>query len=246
MSKKIIILLIIPLLVIGCKDEHLLDKTTREEDVLVITAEPGKTVSRTSSHTPLTQTTSSTDAFGTLPAGKTTKKTTTKAGNKTTTSTKASTNRTILIKDTTKKTTVVTNKLSSQEKSIYDKLIALKKKYPEGTSWGEDKLYEFKAKNEKGRLGRSCAAFAYLISDLLFGDAPVTKITDFKKYTPRVGDILRSANGTHSSIILGVTKNSVILVEGNVIINGGKPIVHWGREISRTNTSTWEYIWTRY
>ena len=112
MKKKFLILLIIPFLVVGCKDEGLLEKTTRAEDVLVVTADPGKSVSRTSSHTPVTNTTA--DEFGTLPSGKTTKKTTTKAGNKTTTTTKknSSTNKTITIKVTKTTTTGKTNKLS--------------------------------------------------------------------------------------------------------------------------------------
>lgn len=121
---------------------------------------------------------------------------------------------------------------------IFQKLIALKTKYPEGMKWTNDNSYEWKGGVYDW--GAGCAGFAFLLSDAAFGNTPARKHFDFNNL--RVGDILRINNDTHSVIILCISNNTVTLAEGNY-----SSTIHWGRTFSLEDIKLKiDYVLTRY
>ena len=126
---------------------------------------------------------------------------------------------------------------AEQEKDIYDAMIAMKEKYPEGTEWTNDNYYAWKGGIYAG--GYGCAGFAFMLSDAAFGSAPARTYSN--PDAVRVGDIARINDNTHSVIILEVRPDSVIVAEGNY-----NNSVHWGREISRSTLQSASYFITRY
>lgn len=165
---------------------------------------------------------------------KTTSKTTKKASKSTTTTKKKATT-------TTKKATTA-SKLT--EKEVYNKMVALKSKYPDGTPWDNSKCYEWKG--GQFSKGCGCAGFAFTLSDAAFGSAKAKKHNDISKI--RVGDILRLYGDTHSVIVLAVDKSGVTVAEGNMTITGVfENGVYWGRKISTDELkSSTNYIFTRW
>lgn len=136
------------------------------------------------------------------------------------------------------KITVKKSNEPSIDDSIYAKMIALKKEYPEGMKWTNENYYAWKGGIYSG--GYGCVGFAFILSDAAFGSLPAREHTDFSKV--RVGDILRINNDTHSVVVLEVKKDSVIVAEGNY-----NRSIHWGREISfSTIKETGTYVITRY
>ena len=129
------------------------------------------------------------------------------------------------------------------DQAVYDAIIALKKKYPEGTSWTNANSYSWGSDVAMG-LGYSnfggmgCQAFAMMASDAAFGDVPVYKFTDKKQI--KVGDILRINNDTHSVIVLEINGKNITIAEGNY-----NSSVHWGRVIDIDNCG-FVYGYTRY
>lgn len=202
-----------------------------EKPTTTSTKQGNKTTTRTSgAYIPTTSEAKKTSSTIT---SKTTKKATTKA---TTTATSKKT------ATTTKATTTV--KVTLTEKEVYNKMIALKSKYPNGTPWGNDKCT-----NWNGGIysrGCGCAGFAFTLSDAAFGTKAATKHTDVSKI--RVGDILRLYNNTHSVIVLEVTTTGVTVAEGNMTIVGVfEDAVYWGRKISNDELkSSVDYILTRW
>lgn len=125
-----------------------------------------------------------------------------------------------------------------REKQVYDAIIALKGMYPEGMHWTNDNYYGWQGGVFSG--GYGCAGFAFLLSDVAFGNKQAVVHKDYN--TLRVGDILRVNHDTHSVIILEVKPNSVIVAEGNYNAS-----IHWGREISKAKLQDeYSYIMTRY
>ncbi len=126
------------------------------------------------------------------------------------------------------------------EAQAYQRMIALKPSYPEGTPWTNDKYYKW-----KGGAGYSggygCAAFAFLLSDAAFGDLPARTVTDVDFEAVRVGDILRVNRNTHSVIVLTVGADSVTVAEGNY-----NSSVHWGRALTAAQVEQADYLMTRY
>lgn len=123
------------------------------------------------------------------------------------------------------------------EEQVYQSMIALQEKYPEGTSWTNDNYYEWKGGIYSG--GYGCAAFAMRLSDEAFGSRPARKYTSKAKV--RVGDILRINNDTHSVIVLAVNEDgTVTIAEGNYNAS-----VHWGRKIDLSSSGL-VYGLTRY
>lgn len=121
---------------------------------------------------------------------------------------------------------------------VYEKLIAMEEKYPEGTPWTNDNYYGWKGGIYSG--GYGCAGFAFMLSDAAFGDLAARKHTQFSQI--RVGDVVRVDYDMHSVIVLEVKDDSVVVAEGNY--NG---CVHWGREISfSVIEQTGVYVMTRY
>lgn len=164
-------------------------------------------------------------------------KTTTTSTSKTSTSTSKKTTTT-----TKKPTTTTKNTLT--EKEVYNKMIALKSKYPNGTPWGNDKCYNWKG----GYIttGCGCAGFAFTLSDAAFGSRKATKHTDVSKI--RVGDVLRVNGNTHSVIVLAVDATGVTVAEGNMTFVGVfENGVYWGRKISTSELkSSLDYVLTRW
>lgn len=127
------------------------------------------------------------------------------------------------------------------DNEIYNKMIALKRKYPEGMTWTNDNSYKW-----NGGLfntGYGCAGFAFILSDAAFGTLPARMLKgDYSLSDIRVGDILRINNNSHSVIVLIVNDDNVIVAEGNY-----NRSIHWGRKISFQELSTnLTYIITRY
>lgn len=124
------------------------------------------------------------------------------------------------------------------EKTVYNKMIAMKEQYPEGMPWTNDNFYAWNGGIYTG--GYGCMGFAFILSDAAFGTLPARKHTDFSKI--RVGDILRINYDTHSVIVLEVKSNSVIIAEGNY-----NSSIHWEREILLSEIEqSGEYVLTRY
>lgn len=124
---------------------------------------------------------------------------------------------------------------------IYESMVALKAKYPEGTRYTNANSYVWHAIPGVTYTGYGCAGFAFMLSDAAFGDLPARKVTGFTLEDVRVGDILRINNDTHSVIVLEVRSNSVIIAEGNY-----NSSVHWGRELPRSTVESANYMYTRY
>ncbi len=195
------------------------------------TSSKDKTTKTTGAYNPATSTTSTTKKTSTTSkTTKSTKKTSTATTTKKTT-------------PTTKKTTATT-KSNLTEKDVYNKMIALKSKYPTGTSWDNSKCYSWKG----GIIdkGCGCAGFAFMLSDTAFGSAKAKKHTDVSKI--RVGDILRLYNDTHSVIVLEVNSTGVTVAEGNMTIVGSfNNGVYWGRKISSSDLKKdVDFIYTRW
>lgn len=144
--------------------------------------------------------------------------------------------------------------LSYQE--VYEKMNALREKYPEGMTWTNfepygtkegaiDKEYRWKGGTILGnvRSGVGCAAFAFILSDAAFGDLKARVIDNgaVKYEHVRPGDILRVNGNSHSVIVLQKTAVGVIVAEGNY-----NKSVHWGRAISKEEVEKANFIVTRY
>lgn len=126
---------------------------------------------------------------------------------------------------------------SITEESVYQAIIALKEKYPEGMRYTNDNSYYCAALRITGY---GCAGFAFICSDAAFGNLPGRQHRNFDQI--RVGDILRVDNDTHSVVVLEKRENSVIVTEGNY-----NSSIHWGREISRQELERGNFVvTTRY
>lgn len=126
-------------------------------------------------------------------------------------------------------------KALSTQKKIYNRLMNLKKTYPEGKRWGNNKYYYWKIENMRCY---ACYAYAAIISDKLFGKN--TKVKTHRSYSKiKVGDHIRLGiklvrTGYHSVIVVSKSDKYITVTEGNYVFNG-KPIVHWGRKISKSS-----------
>ena len=119
------------------------------------------------------------------------------------------------------------------EEEVYNKIIALKEQYPDGTPWGSDKVYKTPYVISTGEVryisSYGCTAFTEMCQDVAFGD--YKKVSYFDSFDDiRVGDKVRYDNeyGGHAVIVLEKRANSIIVAEGN---SGGK--VHWDVELTR-------------
>lgn len=207
--------------------------TTNTITKITTTTNKDKTTKTSSAYNPTTSSTTTTTTSKKTTS--TTKKTTT-TSKKTTTTTKKTT--------TTSKKTTTTNNNTLTEKEVYNRMIALKTKYPTGTPWSNSKCYEWKGGIVNKGCG--CAGFAFTLSDAAFGSAKAKKHTDVSKI--RVGDILRLYNDTHSVIVLEVNSTGVTVAEGNMTIVGSfENGVYWGRKISNSELKKdVNFIYTRW
>lgn len=125
------------------------------------------------------------------------------------------------------------------EAEAYNKMIALKADYPEGTQWNNDNFYQWKGGIYSG--GYGCAGFAFMLSDAAFDDLSARKYTSIDYDALKVGDILRDGGNTHSMIILQKFDDNVVIAEGNY-----NNSVHWGRVLSKNTVLSSSYYITRY
>ena len=126
----------------------------------------------------------------------------------------------------------------TDEKLVYQKIIAMKEKYPNGSKWDETNEYNSKA---MGMKSGGCTGFAMFLSDAAFGNYwGYRQITDVTLEKLKTGDILIMEGFSHVVIVLEIQSDSVIIAEGNVAGTVG-----WGRRISREVIEKCT-VWTRY
>ena len=123
--------------------------------------------------------------------------------------------------------------------AVYEKLIALKEELPEGKRWTNENFYAWHGGYYSGGFG--CVAFAFRLSDAVFGDLPCSFVSPVCFEDVRPGDILRMNGDTHSVIVLEVRSDSVVIAEGNYNWS-----VHWGRVLTRAEVERADYLMTRY
>lgn len=121
--------------------------------------------------------------------------------------------------------------------AVYNKIMRMNNKYPEGMTWTNDNSYHWKGAENFD--GYGCAAFAFILSDAAFGNIPGRYHNNCDNI--RVGDIIR-LDDNHSVVALEIKDNSVVVAEGNY-----NSSIHWGREISLdTIKESCTHIITRY
>lgn len=112
------------------------------------------------------------------------------------------------------------------EEQVYNDLMALQAEFPMGMKWDESNTY---CSFAPGKSGIACGAFAYMISDKVFGDLPYRSVP-FDPNDIKVGDKISTSYPTpHTFIVLQATSDYVIVAEGN---NNGR--VCWGRKVRYT------------
>lgn len=125
-----------------------------------------------------------------------------------------------------------TSKHSAKEQAVYNAMMAMQSKFPEGMTWTNANGYAWKGGIYS--IGYGCAGFAFALSDAAFGNAKATKV--YNTDSIRVGDIIRMDNNTHMVIVLSTNADGVIVAEGN----------YNGRFISWAEVSTADWVLTRY
>ena len=130
------------------------------------------------------------------------------------------------------------------EANVKEILEELKEEYPEGMAWGQEKTYT----SPTIGTGRACNAFAYMISDEIFGQfAPLTKHQNFDDI--KVGDIVwvknSDTNYSHLFVITDIEEDICRGVSGN-----SNSKVEWRGRVRISNFSEPCYsqsvVWTRY
>ena len=123
-------------------------------------------------------------------------------------------------------------------REVYDRMMAMKEKYPEGTPFTNDKVYywdgvlDYNETHYDRATLRGCAAFAAILSDAGFGEGtPARKKDSPSASVIRVGDIIRIENDSHSVMVLSTEGDFFTIAEGNFNYS-----VHWGRRIPKTTT----------
>lgn len=128
--------------------------------------------------------------------------------------------------------------MAMTQEEVYQKLLSLKTKYPEGMDWGLDKKYYGKT---GVAVARACSAFVRYVRDDVFGHGGARMLS----YDPsllRVGDELLMLDKHHTVVVLQVNEDSVTVVEGNC---NGK--VHWGRTVPFSSLDPAQtFIFTMY
>lgn len=136
---------------------------------------------------------------------------------------------------------------------VYNKMNALREKYPEGMVWTNFEPYGSRGTLGSGYTwkggkilgnvssGVGCAAFAFILSDAAFGDLKAEVIYDVSFDKVKAGDILRINGNSHSVVVLQKTALGVIVAEGNY-----NKSVHWGRALSKAEVESADFIVTRY
>lgn len=132
--------------------------------------------------------------------------------------------------------------VSVTEESAYQKIMAFRTSYPEGTAWTNKNSYNWNGGIWTG--GAGCMGFIFMLSDGAFGDLPARKIgiSQLALQDLRAGDIVRYLDDSHAVMVLQKKSSSIIVTEGNY--NG---TVHWGREVTFDEIlKSGTFILTRY
>ena len=120
------------------------------------------------------------------------------------------------------------SKNAYSDECLYEKMISKQNEYPEGMRWTNENFYAWKGGIFSG--GYGCAGFAFILSDVCFGDIKAQQIQPCPN-TYKVGDVVRINNDTHFVIILKIessTSESIITIaEGNF-----NSAIHWGRKFT--------------
>ena len=131
---------------------------------------------------------------------------------------------------------------------VYDAMIALQSKFPEGMHWTDASSGTYTWKGGRGEngeiatMGTGCVNFAFQLSDAAFGTLParMLKENEFEFEDIKVGDILRISLG-HSVIVLQVNDDSMVIAEGNY-----NQSIHWGRVVTKSEVEQSVHVLTRY
>ena len=128
------------------------------------------------------------------------------------------------------------------EEAVQNLILSLKDSYPEGYPYTMDITYT----SNTGYTGTACSAFAYWISDMAFGTAPMRILEEIEYNNIMVGDILQydpdpGDNTTHVVVVLEVYKDCVVTVEANY-----NDSVHWGSVFTRKQVENMLQHYSRY
>ena len=147
----------------------------------------------------------------------------------------AGTRKTVAVKS---KLSTSTDGMSEEEARVFRCLLSMRAEYPEGRSWTNADYYRWNGGIYRG--GYGCAAFAFILSDSVFGNAKARSHKNMNEIRP--GDILRVDGNTHSVIVLRTDGSGVTVAEGNY-----NSSIHWGRVLTWNQLSaSLNYVMTRY
>ena len=122
------------------------------------------------------------------------------------------------------------------ETAVYNLLTAQKALYLQGTRWTNDNAYKWNINNSTGS---GCFAFAFRMSDMIFGKLPSRTLYDVTIDDLRVGDIVYVGK---SAVVLQVHEDYIVLAEGSY-----NNQIHWGRILTAEEVSQYvSYAFTRY
>lgn len=123
------------------------------------------------------------------------------------------------------------------ETAVYNLLAAQKMLYPQGSLWTNNNAYQWNINNTTGT---GCFAFAYRMSDMIFGNLPSRMITgNITMDDLRVGDIVYVGKST---VVLEIHDDYIVLAEGSY-----NNQIHWGRVLTAEEVARYvSYVYTRY
>lgn len=136
--------------------------------------------------------------------------------------------------------------VSTREIEMKEKLVELKKAYPDGLAWfNENRRYEWNDTYEDVDcyVGTGCVAFAFEISDKLFERTEKARRMEASSVDQiRIGDIIRMNDNSHSAVVIDRDETGITLAEGNV-----NKAVMWGRKLTYEELrEVTDYYITRY
>ncbi len=101
-------------------------------------------------------------------------------------------------------TGTLANGKPATEENVLEILAEIKEEYPQGTPWTVANSYYSPAFGTKST---GCAAYAFTVSDLIFGNLPVRKHTDYSSIKP--GDVLEIKNSSGQTFHWSVVTSEV-------------------------------------
>lgn len=101
-------------------------------------------------------------------------------------------------------TGTLANGKPATEENVLEILAEIKEEYPQGTPWTVANSYYSSAFGTKST---GCSAYAFTVSDLIFGNLPVRKHTDYSSIKP--GDVLEIKNSSGQTFHWSVVTSEV-------------------------------------